>query len=191
MLPYTMPFLHRKPPSPPSADTDFASDAKGAPPPYQDHSNSRSLPTPPQDDSTSSMTAQLINLNLNNLESPDGFPTVDQAIAHLELLNAFFLLKKDIKAKDGLFDLCDSDATSKVSVEEIQEKRWVVYVTQAVERFRVWWEMISLPFEEYKLQVGDTQTVGKAAFNANFLRLTRMAVISRQDELPPLGKPTM
>jgi len=79
------------------------------------------------------MTAQLISLNLNNLDSPDGFPTVDQAIAHLELLNAFFLLKKDIKAKDGLFDLCDSDATSKVPVEEIQEKRWVVYVTQAVD----------------------------------------------------------
>jgi hypothetical protein len=160
-----------------------------APPPtYLDNVNSRSLPSPPYDDSgTASLVAQLTNLNVTDLDNQGEFPTVDQAIAHLELLNAFFTLKEDIKTRDGLFNLYDADTGAKCSLAEMQEKRWVVYVTQAVERYRSWWEAISRIPNGPALQVRH-MTISSASptYSEAFREASYVSSTMTRDVLPPL-----
>lgn len=86
-------------------------------------------------------TATLANLKLAN----DVVPSIDQCIAHLRLLEAFYNLREDVSTQDGLFGLKDSMAGIDSSRDEsalfrIREKRWAVYVARAVERFTIWYQ---------------------------------------------------
>ena len=118
------PPLNNNPPTPPSDNN--------LPPP----SYTQAPLTPPPD-----ITAAFSNLNLN----PTNFPSEDQCLAHLKLLEAISQLREDISARDGLFGIRDDFASINGQIVDdkkivaIREKRWSVYVAKAVKRFEVWW----------------------------------------------------
>ena len=73
-------------------------------------------------------------------------PTADQCIAHLKLLECFHELRETIATTDGLYGIKDAYAASTANgsshaslLTKIREKRWSIYVTQAVKRFELWW----------------------------------------------------
>ncbi|KAI9734783.1 MAG: hypothetical protein M1818_006770 [Claussenomyces sp. TS43310] len=102
------------------------------------------------------LTAGFANLDI--AATPRKFPDVDTTLAHLKLLEAFFALKEETGYTDGLFDLWDSraqgaeDMAADVdparrrqhdeAVSKIREKRWILYVLRAVDRFEAWWAQV-------------------------------------------------
>ncbi|MCJ1293142.1 hypothetical protein MMC34_004695 [Xylographa carneopallida] len=93
------------------------------------------------------ITAAFSNLRLGQSAS---IPTVDECIAHLKLLEAFSQLRDDIGTTDGLYGLYDNFIepaalrTKKECVEllaAMREKRWAIYVTNAVQRFEIYWKV--------------------------------------------------
>jgi hypothetical protein len=105
------------------------------------------LPLPPayalHDTVVSNLTAALSNLNLETSTTP----TPDQCIAHLKLLESFHQLRRGIALQDGLFGIKDefvpsaaTDRERAVTLSQIREKRWAVYVAKAAKRFEQWWE---------------------------------------------------
>lgn len=133
------------------------------------------------------------NLDLPNAaRTPAVLPSVDQCIAHLELLEAFHQLKEEISNTDGLFGLDDSDIPKSLAPNDIEElraklaqKRWAVYLARAVDRFARWW------------------TVALPSRTQDFFKMTELGwhdpsegILSRpvtakctftRDNLPPLG----
>ncbi|KAK9386020.1 hypothetical protein V1515DRAFT_581325 [Lipomyces mesembrius] len=92
-------------------------------------------------------------------------PSIDQCIAHLKMLTALANLREDISTSESLFGLSDSlaekltDHDKQEVLPKIREKRWQVYVSRAVERFRVWWEKC-LPSLGGMLQQKDLSSQG-------------------------------
>jgi hypothetical protein len=125
----------------PDRKTSRSTDKKdGLPPPSKSES-------PPPSYNPEDLITPLTNLNLSQPTGKQSTPTVDQCIAHLKLLTALANLREDVSTSDGLFGISDS-ITEKLSEEDkqaalprIREKRWQVYATRAVERFRLWWEV--------------------------------------------------
>lgn len=70
---------------------------------------------------TPDLTAGFSNLNLRN---EDVKPTVDQCIAHLKLLEAFYQLREDIGSHDGLYGIRDE----LLPVDVTEERRTVLLV---------------------------------------------------------------
>ncbi|KAK3110312.1 hypothetical protein LTR53_015512 [Teratosphaeriaceae sp. CCFEE 6253] len=91
------------------------------------------------------MTAGFSKLNLGT-KNKDSFPSTEEGIAHLKLLECFYRLKQQIGARDGLFGINDAVVTSRIPREDeaaellvkLAEKRWAVYLARAVDRFDVW-----------------------------------------------------
>ncbi|KAH8813048.1 hypothetical protein F5884DRAFT_879283 [Xylogone sp. PMI_703] len=81
--------------------------------------------------------------SLNISTTPRSIPDEDHCFAHLKLLNAFYSLKEDIGYTDGLFGLWDSRCEMvddrDAALARMREKRWVLFVARAVERFEAWW----------------------------------------------------
>ncbi|MCJ1389925.1 hypothetical protein MMC18_002782 [Xylographa bjoerkii] len=93
------------------------------------------------------ITAAFSNLRLGRSA---GIPTADECIAHLKLLEAFSQLREDVGTTDGLYGIRDdfiepsSFRTEKETVElltAMREKRWAIYVTNAVQRFEIYWKV--------------------------------------------------
>lgn len=116
-----------------------------APPSYQgqDHYD-REDSIPPPD-----ITAGFSNLSVS--PSGDGFPTKTECIAHLKVLECFYRLKQSIAAHDGLFGIDNALVTGAPVLQndktpellaKLGEKRWAIYVQQAVDRFEAWWKAI-------------------------------------------------
>lgn len=89
-------------------------------------------------------------------QGSSGFPSPETCVAHLKLLETFYALKDEIAYTDGLFGLWDcrahgtpefvEEANNKEvtdvhlkSLAAIREKRWVLYVARAADRYEVWW----------------------------------------------------
>jgi hypothetical protein len=107
-----------------------------------------------------------INASFSNLQIDDGpknFPDTNLCLAHLKLLEAFFILKQEVGYTDGAFDIWDSRApgtdesvandemarnTRKEALSKIREKRWALYVAKAVHRFEIWWTKVLCQYEE-------------------------------------------
>ncbi|KAL9635830.1 MAG: hypothetical protein Q9164_003223, partial [Protoblastenia rupestris] len=94
------------------------------------------------------ITAAFSSLNL----TASDFPTPDQCLAHLKLLEAFHQLREDVALRDCLFGIKDSfvprDASEdkqRETLMKIREKRWAVYVARAVQRFERWWTVCVCP----------------------------------------------
>ena len=125
------------------------------------------------------ITAAFSALNLDTSSKPTG----DQCIAHLKLLEAFHQLREDVAYRDGLFGVQDSLAQLESNQAElltkIREKRWAIYVTNAVQRFERWWETMVEP--------GATMTT-QANVSAVFEGNVKSLALDRA-KLPPLGKP--
>lgn len=143
-----------------------------------------------------------INASFSNLQigdAPKNFPDADLCLAHLKLLEAFFILKLEVGYTDGAFDIWDSRApeidesvandemarnTRKEALSKIREKRWALYVARSVHRFEIWWMNVLCHFEESVMltegamrskEFQDFPSAGK------ILRWT-------PDMLPPLGQ---
>ena len=93
------------------------------------------------------ITTAFSNLRLSQSAS---IPTGDECIAHLKLLEAFSQLREDVGTTDGLYGIRDdfiepsAFKTEKESVEllaAMREKRWAIYVTNAVQRFDIYWKV--------------------------------------------------
>lgn len=107
-----------------------------------------------------------INASFSNLQIGDipmNFPDTNLCLAHLKLLEAFFILKQEVGYTDGAFDIWDSRApgtdesvahdevarnTRKEALSKIREKRWALYVARAVHRFEFWWMKVLCQYEE-------------------------------------------
>ena len=153
------------------------------------------LPTPPQDSSPPPAYVPQIN-NESSTPPPDitaafsnlkleasGFPTEDQCLAHLKLLEVIHLLRGDISSRDGLFNIWDSFATDKMQKEKhritIREKRWAVYVAKAVHRFTIWRSHSVL---------SETDRLTYTNFSAKMAQFRAGGPASTIADLPPLGK---
>ena len=107
-------------------------------PPVYDAENRLDPPDP---------TAGFSNLSLDN-EDQYSFPTSDETIAHLKLLECFYRLRQTIGSTDGLFGISNSlvtgpglDASEAEQLEsllKLAEKRWSIYISRAVDRFDLW-----------------------------------------------------
>jgi hypothetical protein len=145
-------------------------------------------PLPPayalHDTVVSNLAAPLSNLNLETSATP----TPDPCIAHLKLLETFHQLRQAIALQDGLFDIKDgfvpsaaTDRERALTLSQIREKRWAVYVAKAAKRFEQWWEnCIELDAERLQQEhipssFKDSPVCGPS------LKFDR-------DNLPPLGK---
>jgi hypothetical protein len=107
-----------------------------------------------------------INASFSNLrigDAPKNFPDTDLCLAHLKLLEAFFILKQEVGYTDGAFDIWDSRAPGTdesmandqmarnarlEALSKIREKRWALYVARAVHRFEVWWMKVLCQYEQ-------------------------------------------
>lgn len=111
--------------------------------------------------------------------------TPKECINHLKFLSALAGLQHCIRTKDGLFGinhpgrLFTDDPAANARVEE---KRWQVYVSRAVDRFKDWW--VSIP--KYKEQ---PTVMSLKRFAMNPLTLDdNLSIGLSKGELPPLGK---
>ncbi|ODQ71841.1 hypothetical protein LIPSTDRAFT_309963 [Lipomyces starkeyi NRRL Y-11557] len=120
--------------------------------------------SPPPSYNPEDLITPLTNLNLAQPTAQQP-PSIDQCITHLKLLTALANLREDISTAESLFGLSDSlaeklsDQDKQEVLPKIREKRWQVYVSRAVERFRVWWEKC-LPSSGRMLQQQDLSTQG-------------------------------
>jgi hypothetical protein len=115
----------------------------------------------PQGPSLEEINAGFSNLRIG--DAPKNFPDTDLCLAHLKLLEAFFILKQEVGYTDGAFDIWDSRApgtdesvandeaarnTRIEALSKIREKRWALYVTRAVHRFEIWWMKVLCQYEQ-------------------------------------------
>jgi hypothetical protein len=154
----------------------------------------------PQGPSLDEINAGFANLSIE--DHPKTFPDTNLTLAHLKLLEAFFILKQDIGYTDGAFDLWDSRAPGTVesvandevarntrneALSKIREKRWALYVARAVHRFETWWTKVLCTYEDGQmLRQSDMAT-------KQFQDWTSAGKVQRWTPtmLPPLGKPVM
>ena len=115
-------------------------------------------------------------------------PTVDECIAHLKLLEAFYQLRENIACTYGLFEIYDDfipqavDEREQVEVlAKIREKRWTIYVSKAALRFQLWWQKV-VQSDSQMLRQKDIPAV----FGQNFQHGSVSDIDT--DHLPPLGK---
>jgi hypothetical protein len=112
-----------------------------------------------------------INASFSNLrieDHPKNFPDTNLTLAHLKLLESFFILKQEVGYTDGAFDIWDSRApgtdefvaqdevarnTRNEALSKIREKRWALYVARAVRRFEIWWMKVLCTYEESQMLV--------------------------------------
>ncbi|KAL9099042.1 MAG: hypothetical protein Q9163_005397, partial [Psora crenata] len=143
-------------------------------------------PDPPSiaHDSPPDITAAFSSLRLDS--SP--FPTPDQCIAHLKLLEAFHQLREDVALRDSLFGIRDSFVPEDASAEKrrevlrkVREKRWAVYVAKAVQRFEKWWKVCVCP-QASKLKQSQMQTM--MTRNPDKGAIMRVEA----DDLPPIDR---
>ncbi|KAL1994596.1 hypothetical protein VTN49DRAFT_2066 [Thermomyces lanuginosus] len=117
--------------------------------------------------STELMTMEVMNIGVGRgvvarhsrrpvAEADPGNPTQttvsrDQCIAHLKFLAALADLRDTIASRDGLFGIFDSQVNEIISKKDdertrhkalaiLRERRWMVYVARAVDRYTTWWE---------------------------------------------------
>jgi hypothetical protein len=156
-------------------------------------------PAPPPGPTPEELNAAFANLRIEAFPNSN-FPTVDVALAHLKLLEAFYSLKDEVAYTDGLFGLYDNrapgteesvagnDAAGRKRLEtlaQIREKRWALYVARAVDRFEVWWIRVLCAREQGRQPLRQSQMTGVAFKN---FPLDGIAQVWTAEMLPPLGK---
>jgi hypothetical protein len=133
-------------PSPPdetkpenAASVAAAANSREAPPSYSvtDPVNAEPIDGPTAEQLSAAFSA------LHLSDNPPAFPDTEHCLAHLKLLSSFHALKEDIGYTDGLFNLYDAKCelldNRDEALAKMREKRWVLYIARAVERFESWW----------------------------------------------------
>ena len=134
------------------------------------------------------ITSGFASLNLSSRPSRNAIPTEEACIAHLKLLEALSTLRENISRQDGLYGIYDRFVPEKAPTEykiqnqsKIREKRWAVYVANAVRRFETYFQTL-LP--------GSFMTTRAHMQEDYYSRMT--SIVDQIDwtveNLPPLGK---
>ncbi|KAH8680044.1 hypothetical protein BGZ60DRAFT_428328 [Tricladium varicosporioides] len=130
--------------APGAASTNIAPPSQEAPPSYEVNDSAEPAGPSPEE-----LSAAFSNLQLP--EVPGEIPSANECLAHLKLLTAFHGLKEDIGYNDGLFGLwnarCEMVEDKVAALARMREKRWVLYIARAVERFEEWWVNILCPMD--------------------------------------------
>lgn len=145
-------------------------------------------PEPLDGPTAEALAAAFSSLRLS--DSPPSFPDPDTCLAHLKLLSAFHALKEDIGYTDGLFNLWDAKCelldNRDESLAKMREKRWVLYIARAVERFEDWWLNVLCNGEEggKRLEVKEMR-----ANVLKFMEFTKRGRVQKwaTSMLPPIG----
>lgn len=141
-----------------------------------------------QDDNSSS-DSESIPANSNQDHDASETVTPTECIAHLKFLAALAHLQNSVRTTDGLFKINRPKKHNDLLEDEtiksrIEEKRWQVYVSRAVDRFTQWW--LSLPTYKQPPTV-----MSLKRFEMDPLTLKEDArIVLTKDDLPPLGKTT-
>jgi len=157
--------------------------SKEAPPSY-----APTDPIPPEQ--IAELNSAFTSLNLTSQSSD--FPDVDQCLAHLKLLSAFYALKEDVGYTDNLFGLADSRCETlegqkrDEALARTREKRGSLYVVRAKERFEEWWVKVLCPREGGRRLLGKEMLSTSKAF-MDFTEKGRPQSWT-VDMLPPLGR---
>lgn len=170
-----------------AAPAAAAASSKEAPPSY---AATDPINAPIDGPTAEELSAAFSSLRLS--DTPPAFPTADHCLAHLKLLSAFHALKEDVGYTDGLFNLWDAKCELLENTDEalakMREKRWVLYIARAVERFEDWW-LKDLCNRE------DSKRLECKEMAANVLKFTEFPNRGRvrswtTSMLPPLGRCT-
>jgi hypothetical protein len=107
---------------------------------------------------------------------PNVIPTIAECAVHLELLEAFLVLKTKViqsNAIDRAFGIAEaSKKKTKTNLKLLRERKWKGYISLAVIRFEKWWQSID------QVLVAAGKTTGSLDTAPHFTPST----------LPPLGK---
>ncbi|KAL1896073.1 hypothetical protein Sste5346_004812 [Sporothrix stenoceras] len=178
---------------------------------------------PPSEADLAALTAILANLKLpaapqpipaqsTNMfdETQYPYPTPDEAIAHLQFLNAVHALKEEIGYTDGIFGLTDAMAAApddvvsiplnlpdkqaaptsaedryRARLSKVREKRWALFVARAVDRYEAWW--IQATKGNWRLTEQDMGVQNHAAYSAfTEVELPLHARVWNADNILPL-----
>lgn len=153
---------------------------------------------PPPGPSLEEINAGFSNLSIE--DHPKNFPDTNLTSAHLQLLEAFFILRQGVGYTDGAFEIWDSRApgtAESVANDEmarnirnealsmIREKLWALYVARAVHRFETWWTKVLCTYEDSQMlkQSDMTTSAFQNWTGAGKVQMWTSAV------LPPVGTP--
>ena len=143
-------------------------------------------PPPPYSAATTDGTALELTAAVGQLQLDVGpKPSADLCLAHLKLLEAFYVLRDEISQKDGLFGIRDEIVSAKderqkpEQVLKIRGKRWAVYVTKAAARFEIWWKKCIQP-QARKNPMYEMHRFSRPSAGPSLQ--------SNDPDLPPLGK---
>ncbi|KAK3676397.1 hypothetical protein LTR78_003673 [Recurvomyces mirabilis] len=136
------------------------------------------------------MTAGFANLKLSS-KNKDGVPTIDECAAHLKLLECFYRLKQSIGSRDGIYGISDSVVTQHIAsgdkanelLAKLAEKRWAIYLHQAVDRFDAWLHALMpdakpITYTEYQTTAENGSLCHPSPANPPF--------VLEQEHLPPV-----
>lgn len=130
------------------------------------------------------ITAAFSNLTLSN---ETAIPSPDECIAHLKLLEAFSQLREDVGTTDGLYGIRDDFVPVAMAEErrvevlaKMREKRWAIYVTNAVNRFQTYWQKCIQP-DATMIKQGDLDEKWFVEISEQ-----RVPLSVSKDALPPL-----
>jgi hypothetical protein len=144
-------------------------------------------PEPIDGPTAEALSAAFSSLRLS--DTPPAFPDTNTCLAHLKLLSAFHALKEDIGYTDGLFNLwdakCELLGNRDESLAKMREKRWVLFIARAVERFEDWWLNVLCYGEEARRLEGKAMV----ATSLKFMEFTKRGRVQKwtTSMLPPIG----
>ena len=152
-------------------------------------------PPPAYPNTPTDITASFSNLSLGRTTGKE--PTADQCIAHLKLLECFHELRETVATTDGLYGIDDaivsaviygsnktlassahSESAYATLLTKVREKRWAIYVAQAVRRFERWWEQCIEPRDNYSRP--DENATNPANWQEKLIPFSK-------SNLPPIG----
>lgn len=123
-------------------ETDTDTMAMGAPPSYEEAVIASSSTANPQQGRSLVPVADTLDFTPSPLE----MPTPAECIAHLKLLHALAKLRQDVGNDNGTHGVSLEKEGGEVDAalaERVREKKWAIFVAQAVDNFERWWK--SLP----------------------------------------------
>jgi hypothetical protein len=144
-------------------------------------------PEPIDGPTAEALSAAFSSLRLS--DAPPAFPDTDSCLAHLKLLSTFHALKEDVGYTDGLFNLWDAKCelldNREESLAKMREKRWVLFIARAVERFEDWWLNVLCYGEEARRLEGKEMV----ATSLKFMEFTKRGRVQKwtTSMLPPIG----
>lgn len=152
------------------AHSTKSAEAVSHPPPYSSISEITNEP-PNYRQSESSRT-----LSGDRCIESEGPVAIDECITHLKFLSATAKLRNFVRETDKLFGIHDSEAQNfsdphkqAQAAVRIQEKRWAVYVTRAVDRFTTWWQTCLPSSNDNRISMWNHSSEARIAWTAHMM----------------------